>query len=184
MRAEMEMQFHVEKGRVLVPVGIPCPFGCKYCYTRSGEVGPPRVRPATIVQRFRSFALAHSGAFHTIQLGYDSDPFAYPERGIELLHGLSPLGKHLNISTKACIEGEALSGLAEVRAHLASHLVLSALISLSCWESAPMVEPHTPTPAQRMLTIRNLKRIGVPACACRRASGVTTHCRCRVRTAL
>jgi DNA repair photolyase len=159
----MEMQFHVEKGRVLVPVGIPCPFGCKYCYTRSGEVGPPRVRPATIVQRFRSFALAHSGAFHTIQLGYDSDPFAYPERGIELLHGLSPLGKHLNISTKACIEGEGLIGLAEVRAHLASHLVLSALVSLSCWESAPLVEPHTPTPAQRLKTIGNLKRIGVPS---------------------
>jgi DNA repair photolyase len=159
----MELQFHVEKGRVLVPVGIPCPFGCKYCYTRSGEVGPLRVRPQEIVQRFQAFALLHQAAFHTIQVGYDSDPFAYPERGIELLHGLCVLGKHLNISTKACIEGEALFGLAEVRAHLASHLTLSALVSLSCWESAPVVEPYTPTPAQRMLTIRNLKRIGVPA---------------------
>jgi DNA repair photolyase len=115
------------------------------------------------VRRFQAFALPHQAAFHTIQLGYDSDPFAYPERGIELLHSLCALGKHLNISTKACIEGEALAGLAEVRAHLASHLTLSALVSLSCWESAPVVEPYTPTPAQRMLTIRNLKRIGVPS---------------------
>ncbi|GHO98705.1 hypothetical protein KSF_087530 [Reticulibacter mediterranei] len=157
------LQFRVEKGRVLVPVGIPCPFGCKYCYTRSGEVGPPRVTPQEILRQFQAFALLHHAAFHTIQLGYDSDPFAYPERGIELLHGLCALGKHLNLSTKACIEGEALRGLAEVRTHLASHLVLSALVSLSCWESAPTVEPHTPTPAQRMLTIRSLKRIGVPS---------------------
>jgi DNA repair photolyase len=159
----MELQFHVEQGRVLVPVGIPCPFGCKYCYTRSGEVGPPRVRPETIVQRFRDFVLANDDAIDTIQVGYDSDPFAFPVRGIELLHSLCALGKHLNVSTKACIEGEALSGLAEVRAHLASHLVLSALVSLSCWKSALLVEPHTPTPVQRMKTIRNLKRIGVPS---------------------
>jgi DNA repair photolyase len=115
------------------------------------------------LQRFQAFALLHHAAFHTIQVGYDSDPFAYPLRGIELLHGLCALGKHLNVSTKACIEGDALSGLAEVRAHLASHLALSALVSLSCWESAPLVEPYTPTPTQRMLTIRNLKRIGVPS---------------------
>jgi DNA repair photolyase len=159
----MELQFHVEKGRVLVPVGIPCPFGCKYCFTRSGEVGPPRVRPEIIAQRFHDFALANYDAIDTIQVGYDSDPFAFPVRGIELLHNLSTLGKHLNVSTKACIEGEALKGLTEVRAHLASHLVLSALVSLSCWESAPLVEPHTPTPVQRMKTIRNLKRIGVPS---------------------
>jgi DNA repair photolyase len=31
--------FKVEKERALVPVGEPCPFGCKYCYMREGEVG-------------------------------------------------------------------------------------------------------------------------------------------------
>lgn len=159
----MELQFQVEQGRVLVPVGIPCPFGCKYCSTRNSEMGPPRVRPETIVQRFRVFALANADAFDTIQVGYDSDPFAYPQRGIELLHSLATMGKHLNVSTKACIEGDALSRLAEVRMHLASHLVLSVLVSLSCWESALVIEPYTPTPRQRMLTIRNLKRIGVPS---------------------
>jgi DNA repair photolyase len=111
----MELQFHVEQGRVLVPVGIPCPFGCKYCYTRSCEVGPPRVRPETIVQRFRDFVLVNDDAIDTIQVGYDSDPFAFPVRGIELLHNLSTLGKHLNVSTKACIEGEALKGYCQLK---------------------------------------------------------------------
>ena len=39
---------------------------------------------------------------------------------------------------------------------------LSALVSLSCWDSAPAVEPHTPSPSERMLTVANLKRIGIP----------------------
>jgi hypothetical protein len=135
----VDIQFKVEKGRVLVPVGIPCPFGCTYCYTRSGEVGPPRAMPEEILRCFQAFALLHHDAFTTIQFGYDGDPFAYPERGVAMLHDLCALGKHLNFSTKACIEKEALLGLAEVRAHLASHLMLSALISLSCWDSAPFL---------------------------------------------
>ena len=39
---------------------------------------------------------------------------------------------------------------------------LSALVSLSCWESAPVVEPHTPPPSERMRTVANLARIGIP----------------------
>ena len=70
------IQFKVEKGRVLVPVGVPCPFGCKYCSTRSGEVGPPRVKPAEILSHLREFAAQH--AFTTIQFGYDKLPSRYP----------------------------------------------------------------------------------------------------------
>jgi DNA repair photolyase len=155
-----DIQFKVEKERVLVPVGIPCPFGCKYCYTRNGEVGPARVKPVEILNHLQEFAILH--AFNTIQFGYDSDPFAFPERGIAMLERLIELGKHINFSTKACIEGAVLDALATVRRNLGSHLSLSALVSLSCWESAPAVEPHTPTPEERMRTVSNLKRIGIP----------------------
>jgi DNA repair photolyase len=41
-------------------------------------------------------------------------------------------------------------------------VVLSALVSLSCWDSAAAVEPHTPTPAERMRTVANLTGIGIP----------------------
>src|SRR5690348_14402675 len=156
-----DIQFKVEKERVLVPVGVPCPFGCKYCYTRNGEVGPARVKPVEILNHLQEFAILH--AFTTIQFGYDSDPFAFPERGITMLQSLIALGKHINFSTKACIEGTVLDALAEIRRKLGAHLTLSALISLSCWESAPRVEPHTPTPVERMRTVTNLKRIGVPS---------------------
>jgi DNA repair photolyase len=157
----VDIQFKVEKGRVLVPVGVPCPFGCKYCYTRNGEVGPARVKPDEILAHLQEFATQHE--FTTIQFGYDSDPFAFPERGIAMLRRLIELGKHINFSTKACIEGTVLDALGKVRHKLGKHLTLSALVSLSCWESAHVVEPHTPTPAERVRTVDNLKRIGVPA---------------------
>jgi DNA repair photolyase len=157
----VDIQFKVEKGRVLVPVGVPCPFGCKYCYTRNGEVGPARVTPEEILAHLQEFAAQH--AFTTIQFGYDSDPFAFPERGIAMLKRLIELGKHINFSTKACIEGAVLDALGEIRHRLGKQLTLSALVSLSCWESARAVEPHTPTPAERMRTVSNLKSVGVPA---------------------
>ncbi len=46
---------------------------------------------------------------------------------------------------------------------MTSGKTLSALISLSCWESAHLIEPHTPTPQERMLTITNLRRAGIPS---------------------
>jgi len=156
------IQFKVEKGRVLVPVGEPCPFACAYCYTRGGEVGPPKVGVEEILQRLQAFA--NENEFETIQFGYDGDPFARPDRGLLMLRGLGTMGKDVNFSTKASIEGPALMALADIRGRMAaSGRTLSALVSLSCWESAPRVEPHTPPPGTRMLTIRNLAMVGIPA---------------------
>jgi DNA repair photolyase len=153
--------FKVEKKRVLVPVGEPCPFGCRYCYTRGGEVGLARVGMEDVLSRFRKFA--QEAAFETIQFGYDGDPFARPERGLTMLRQLALLGKHMNFSTKALIEGSTLAALEDIRCYMDERsAVLSALVSLSCWDSAAVVEPHTPTPAERMRTVANLTRIGVP----------------------
>ena len=71
------LMFKVEKNRVLVPVGEPCPFGCKYCYTRGGEVGLSKLDPVDVLQQFEQFA--REASFDTIQFGYDGDPFARPE---------------------------------------------------------------------------------------------------------
>lgn len=153
--------FTVEKNRVLVPVGEPCVFGCRYCYTRGGEVGLSRVNPEEILSRFRQFA--EQTEFETIQFGYDGDPFSRPERGIAMLQQLAKLHRHLNFSTKGLLEGETLAALSDISAMMeAQGKRLSALVSLSCWDSAPQVEPHTPTPAQRMQTVANLQNIGVP----------------------
>jgi DNA repair photolyase len=159
---QRQILFTVEKNRVLVPVGEPCPFGCRYCYTRGGEVGLARVKEEDILSRFQQFA--HETPFETIQFGYDGDPFARPERGITMLMQLARMGKHVNFSTKALIEGPILDALSEIRSDMeADGTTLSAQISLSCWESAPTVEPHTPSPSERVRTIANLKRIGIPA---------------------
>jgi DNA repair photolyase len=156
------IQFSVEKNRVLVPVGEPCPFGCRYCYTRGGEVGLSRVSAEEVLSRFRQFA--QKSHFDTIQFGYDGDPFARPQRGIEMLKQLATMGKHVNFSTKALIEGSVKDALSDIRQYMeAAGTTLSALISLSCWDSASIVEPHTPSPRERMITLTNLKRIGIPA---------------------
>ena len=153
--------FKVEKNRVLVPVGEPCPFGCRYCYTRGGEVGLARVEMEEVLSRFRKFALEAS--FETIQFGYDGDPFARPERGLAMLRQLALLGKHMNFSTKTLIEDSTLAGLQDIRHYMDEHkAVLSALVSLSCWDSAAGVEPHTPSPVERMRTVANLTSIGIP----------------------
>src|SRR5436305_15106114 len=107
------IQFKVEKNRVLVPVGEPCPFGCRYCYTRGGEVGLSRVGIEDILAPFRQFARETS--FETIQFGYDGDPFARPERGIAMLKELAMMGRHVNFSTKALLEGSTLDDLSAIR---------------------------------------------------------------------
>ncbi|TMB81144.1 MAG: radical SAM protein [Chloroflexi bacterium] len=120
-----------------------------------------RVKAEDILSRFQQFA--EETEFETIQLGYDGDPFARRERGIAMLKQLARMGKHINFSTKALIEGPILDALSDIRCYMQTvGTTLSALVSLSCWDSAPAVEPHTPSPYERMLTVANLKRIGIP----------------------
>lgn len=155
--------FTVEKNRVLVPVGLPCPFGCRYCYTRGKDVRISRDTPEEIIADFQEFARETTLPFETVQFGYDSDPFSRPERGLPMLRQLAQMRKNINFSTKALIEGPILDELSEInRTLVAADRTLSALISLSCWDSALAVEPHTPLPGERIRTIVNLKRIGLP----------------------
>ncbi|QBD81011.1 radical SAM protein [Ktedonosporobacter rubrisoli] len=155
------IQFKVDKERVLVPVGQPCPFGCRYCYTRTGEVGPARVKPAEILELFQEFAKTH--AFEFIQFGYDGEPFVQPERGVAMLRELAVFAKDISFSTKAYIKGQTLEALATLQqTMLAAQTTLVGIVSLSCWDSALSVEPHTPTPDERIATLANLKRIEIP----------------------
>lgn len=154
--------FKVEKDRVLVPVGEPCPFGCKYCYTRGGEVGLSKRNAENILLQFQNFA--STTPFKTIQFGYDGDPFARPERGIAMLRQLAKLGKNVNFSTKASLEVPTLDALEDIQRQMEEDgTILSALISVSCWDSASSVEPHTPPPSERMRGAADLKRRGIPA---------------------
>lgn len=153
--------FTVEKNRVLVPVGKPCQFGCRYCYTRGRDIGLARLKAEDILQDFQQFA--QDASFETIQFGYDSDPFSQPDRGIAMLRQLAGMQKHVNFSTKALVDGSLLAALSEIRSQL--EIVdkrLSALVSVSSWESASLVEPHTPSPQERMMTVANLKSVGIP----------------------
>ncbi len=158
---EKKIQFKVEQDRILVPVGEACPFGCKYCYTRGREVVPAKVDAEEILRQCQDFT--QNAQFSTIQFGYDGDPFARPERGLAMIKRLATMGKHVNFSTKAALEVSTLEALETLQRQMEAHgTTLSALVSLSCWHSAPVVEPHTPLPSERMLTVTNLQRRGIP----------------------
>jgi DNA repair photolyase len=158
-----QILFKVERQRVLVPVGVPCPFGCWYCYTRGGEVGLARVDASEILSRFRAFTAANETPFETIQFGYDGDPFAFPERGIAMLRQLATMGKNVNFSTKASLTDVTINALSEIHSYMeARGTTLSALVSLSCWDSASRMEPHTPSPRERMHTVECLRRRDIP----------------------
>jgi DNA repair photolyase len=158
---QQQIPFTVEKKRVLVPVGMPCPFGCKYCYTRGGEIGLSKQSPDQILLQFQRFA--RDVSIDTIQFGYDGDPFADPERGLKMLRQLATMGKNVNFSTKALLDHATLRVLEDMRSTLDAHgKTLSALVSLSCWDSAQYVEPHTPSAEERMLTVARLKQRGIP----------------------
>lgn len=160
---QKQILFKVEKQRVLVPVGAPCPFGCRYCYTRGGEVGLARVDAVEVLSRFQEFMAVNTIPFETIQFGYDGDPFAFPERGIAMLRQLVTLGKHVNFSTKASLANTTLDALSAIHSQMeVMGTTLSALVSLSCWDSAPHVEPHTPTPRERLRTVANLRHLDIP----------------------
>src|SRR5690349_16407617 len=95
--------FLAQKGRVLVPIGVSCPFGCQYCYTRNNTIGEGIESPAEILSSLRSYLQEHRQEIRTIQFGYDGDPFATPIRAMVMLKALINMGKHVNVSTKAHI---------------------------------------------------------------------------------
>jgi DNA repair photolyase len=153
--------FAVQKNRVLVPVGKPCLFGCRYCYTRGTDIEISRLNVEDILADFQQFA--REASFETIQIGYDSDPFSQPERGIAMLAQLARMQKHVNFSTKAALGDALLDALKTIRNSMeAADKKLSALVSFSCWDSASLIEPHTPSSQERMQTVAHLKRIGIP----------------------
>jgi len=80
-----------------------------------------------------------------------------------MLRQLATMGKHVNFSTKASLPEATLNALSEMHDQMdAMGTTLSALVSLSCWASASWVEPHTPSPHERMETVACLRQRDIP----------------------
>ena len=140
----LHYKLRIRQRRVLVPIGTVCPFGCYYCY--APEISAPNgIDADSIVDAVRAL---DQRRFDIIQLGYDGDPFAPLHALNAILPPLSRLDKHINLSTKARIPRSAINLLGH--AHAATSRGLSVNVSLTCWESAPSIEPRTPPPSQRL----------------------------------
>ncbi len=143
---EMPYPLTVRDRRVLVPIGIRCPFGCRYCYADDPDItSAPRPDVASILAAVRDL---DSGSFDIIQLGYDGDPLASRSALTALLPGLAETGKHINISTKANITRSLRDFLGSARSR--TPLGISLNVSVTSWESAREIEPQTPVPYRRL----------------------------------
>jgi DNA repair photolyase len=126
-------------------------------------VGLAHIEATEILFQFRQFLATNAISVDAIQFGYDGDPFADPERGMMMLRQLTLMGKHVNISTKALLSDATVYALHTLHTQMRTQgTILSALVSLSCWDSAPHVEPHTPSPQGRMQTVARLSSYSIP----------------------
>lgn len=150
-----------QKGRLLVPVGARCPFGCTYCYT---EFNGFRTHTWSIEELLAEIhGLLPRHRIRTFQVGYDGDPLESWSRAHPILKALAPLGANLNIQTKSVPDTAQLDALANLSADLAvDGRVFSVLITLTAWDTAPRLEPGAPSPAERVAAIARLRSAGIP----------------------
>jgi DNA repair photolyase len=136
----------VRERRVLVPIGRRCPFGCRYCY--ADDVTTPSDKSLDVTHILAAIARLDSRSFDIIQLGYDGDPLASSGSLRLMLPVLADTGKHINISTKGLASMRLREFLGSV--HKQTAMGISLNVSATCWESAPEIEPKTPTPYRRL----------------------------------
>ena len=150
-----------QKGRLLVPVGALCPFGCKYCYTEFEGFRSHTWSLDELLGEIRRLQPRHR--IRTFQVGYDGDPLASWDRTLPLLEALAPLGANLNIQTKSTIDEAQLAALGKLARGLAvDNRVFSVLVTLTSWDNAPRLEPNAPAPAERVETMARLQSVGIP----------------------
>lgn len=156
---QMTYKLMMRGRRVLVPIGRPCPFGCRYCYAGDARITAiQHTDPGVVMAALRALP---ADAFDVIQLGYDGDPLASRDVLRAMLPVLAETGKHINISTKAKISADLRRFLGDM--HTQTPLGLSLNVSATCWESAPDIEPRTPSAYHRLKSASLLQRHeGVP----------------------
>ena len=140
--------------RVLVPIGRPCPFGCRYCY--ADDPALTAAQPLPVAAIIAALEDLEPDSFDIIQLGYDGDPLTSKPRLREMLPALASTGKHINISTKGTASAGLRAFLGEM--HQRSRRGLSLNVSATCWGSAGRIEPRTPAPARRLNSAATLLR--------------------------
>ncbi len=139
--------------RVLVPIGRPCPFGCRYCYADDPTM--TSAQPLSVPAITAALENLNPDSFDIIQLGYDGDPLTSTRRLREMLPVLADTGKHINISTKGRASAGLRAFLGEM--HQRTPQGLSLNVSATCWDSAGHIEPRTPAPARRLSSAAALR---------------------------
>ena len=155
--------FHLrpQKGRLLVPVGARCPFGCTYCYTDFEGFRTHTWSLDELMDEIQRLRSRHR--IRTYQVGYDGDPLDAWDRALPILDALAALDANLNIQTKSVPDEKQLTDLGGLATRLgAEGHIFSVLITLTSWDSAPRLEPGAPRPAARIEAMARLRALGIP----------------------
>ncbi len=159
--------YKLDKGRIVVSTGRPCPIGCSYCYTYSDDfVSFPRKTPEQIVSDLSTFA----NRIDLVQLGCDTELFLHQDEAIELIKGIAGLDRDVSFATKMCLSDRTIDELAstyETMRRSAYHTpgtenYMAAFVSLIGLETAQRLEPKAPSPERRIKTIKRLHQAGIP----------------------
>jgi len=155
----------IEKKRILVPIGGRCSFGCTYCYTKRHDIYFGEPNPKKTVSKLEELLKRSKESSITAQLGYDNDPFLHPDVGFEFIYQMLWLPIHIGFSTKAHLNLEYAKRLSKLRQIKNERgFNISALVTLTCIrdETVMRLEPKAPKPEQRLQTVKNLSKCGIP----------------------
>lgn len=152
----------VREGRVTVSAGTMfCPYKCTYCYaphvitglTKLIEFTPALLKRALL--KVKDFKKGKKGTL--IFIGRDVEAFAPVETGIAFVKETAKLGNQMSVSTKSFFTKNHAQAFAKA---VKDKKQLGVLVTMTCWDSAPRLEPGAPAPEIRIRTVKNLAEEG------------------------
>lgn len=141
--------------------GRHCPYDCAFCYVGHGFSSYQSLSLADILEWVKS---VHS-SYSIIYVSGDTDSFAPPrtQMGLELLEALSELEVDLLFTTRMAFEPEHLKLLSKVaaRQRRTGHLFIGCISIPRLRSGGHLESPNTPTPSERIETLRTLHELGL-----------------------
>jgi DNA repair photolyase len=155
-----KLNYFIDRDRVLISMGGPCAYHCRYCYTQEkGFSGFPRSTPEKILSTLQNLP----PEVKLIKCGYDNEFFQDEDSALKLIEGMANLGRNISFATKKDLSKNAIRRLQVIMEKLKSNKnYLVACVSILGLETAKKLEPDAPDPERRIRTVQMLHQAGIP----------------------
>ena len=153
----------VEKDRVLTYSKLICPLDCRYCFVEKLNREQSSDAPY-LSKRQQELLRTLPEDIKTIMLGCDTEFLQDEEAAADILKSLSGLGKDISIITKLSLTDhfvDFLKELSDAMRERGNFIVFS--ISIPCFDPSPKWEPKAPKVTNRIKTLQEISRRGIPS---------------------